>query len=89
MEDVKKDFYLYCSFCNSTLFAMPYEGYKPYHGSYIVCANCGRENDFTSLINVINVRISKEITNITEDFKKEITKKFQKSFKNINLKIKL
>jgi len=53
MEEFKEIISLRCVFCRSTLFAMPHEGYRPHHGSFVVCANCGHENDYTSLFFVV------------------------------------
>ena len=53
MEELRKTISLHCSFCRSSQFAIPYDGYRPHHGSFVVCANCGRENDFTSLMLVV------------------------------------
>jgi DNA-directed RNA polymerase subunit RPC12/RpoP len=56
MEELKKSIGLRCTFCHSELFAFPHENYVPLHGSLIVCANCGRENDVTSLIFVVKAK---------------------------------
>lgn len=42
------------------MFVIPYGEYQPHYGGFLVCANCGRENDFISLIRVVK-RKTKEI----------------------------
>lgn len=81
MEDTRKEISLHCVFCRSTQFAFPFEGYRPHHSSFVVCANCGRENDFTSLI-LIAKRISFEfVEDYAKNMLEEEIKKIKKSFK--------
>ena len=44
---------LQCLFCFSTQFVLPEEGYQPQSGELIQCGNCGRWNDYDSLIRVV------------------------------------
>ncbi|MGC1044929.1 MULTISPECIES: hypothetical protein [Erwiniaceae] len=77
MEELKKSIGLRCTFCHSELFAFPHENYVPLHGSLIVCANCGRENDVTSLIFVVKAKAM----DIAEDYADKLIDKFQKDLK--------
>ncbi|EMC9797256.1 hypothetical protein VO451_001361 [Enterobacter hormaechei] len=77
MEELKKSICLRCAFCHSKLFALPYKNYAPFHGSLIVCANCGRENDVTSLIFVVKAKAM----DIAEDYADKLIDKFQKDLK--------
>jgi hypothetical protein len=77
MEELKKSISLKCTFCRSELFALPHENYAPLHGSLIVCANCGRENDVTSLIFVVKAKAM----DIAEDYADKLIDKFQKDLK--------
>ena len=43
---------LQCLFCNSNDFELPSEGYEPKAGEQILCSNCGRTNDYYSLMRV-------------------------------------
>lgn len=77
MEELKKTIALRCSFCRSELFAFPHENYSPSHGSLIVCANCGRENDVTSLICVVKSKAM----DIAEDYADKLIDEFHKDLK--------
>lgn len=89
MEELKKNISLKCTFCHSELFALPYDDYSPSHGSFIVCANCGRENDVTSLILVVKANAlhiaEKHAEKLIENFKKDLKKAFRG---NKNIKIR-
>ena len=56
------------------MFAIPYEGYRPHHGSFVVCANCGRENDFTSL----TIVVKKKAKEIAKAYAEKVTSKAMK-----------
>jgi NAD-dependent SIR2 family protein deacetylase len=43
---------LQCFFCKSSSFVLPSENYQPKSGEQIQCANCGRTNDYDSLMRV-------------------------------------
>ena len=93
MEELRKTISLRCAFCRSTQFAIPYEGYRPHHGSFVVCANCGRENDFTSLMFVVKEKaheIAKEYAEkVAQEAAKEMKQKLQNTFRgNKFIKIK-
>lgn len=77
MDDLKKTISLKCTFCRSSQFAIPYEGYRPHHGSFVVCANCGRENDFTSLMFIVK----REALEIAEEYAKKIISKEMEKLK--------
>lgn len=44
---------LKCLYCNSDQFVFPEEDYHPQPGEKIECANCGKLNDYDSLIRVV------------------------------------
>lgn len=83
MEEVKETIRLHCTFCHSEKFALPYEGYSPPGGSFVVCACCGRENDVTSLVIIakaIGFEIAKEYADkLVGEMKKELIKSFKNS----------
>lgn len=89
MEGFRKTIRLRCTFCRSHEFALPYEGYSPPPGSFVVCANCGRENDMTSLLvttKAIGLSIAEEYADQLVD---EMTKKLKNAFRsNKFIKIK-
>ncbi|MCB5312559.1 hypothetical protein [Yersinia intermedia] len=89
MEDLKKTIRLRCAFCRSEQFALPYEDYSPPGHSFVVCANCGRENDVTSLLIVANskgMEIAKVYADeLVEKMKKDLVKTYKNS-KFINIK---
>lgn len=49
---MKEKFNLKCLFCGSTNFKLAHEGEFPKEGEMVECAECGRENDVSSLINL-------------------------------------
>ena len=71
---------LRCIFCGSQSFELPEEGYQPEHGEQILCANCGRTNDYDSLLNVAKKhakewtekQVQKELDNFTKKIGKMI-----------------
>ena len=66
-----------CLFCKSEQFELPEENYQPSYGEMIKCANCGRLNDYTSMLEV-----SKEKTiQIAKEEAEEMIKDFSKKFK--------
>lgn len=89
MEELKKTIKLRCTFCRSELFALPQKDYDPPHGSFILCANCGRENDVTSLVSVVKAKamdIAEEHADmLKEKFKKDLKKAIRGS-KHIKIK---
>lgn len=89
MEKLKKSISMKCTFCHSELFALPHENYAPSHGSLIVCANCGRENDVTSLVFVVKAKaidIAEDyVENLIDEFQQDLKKAF-KGKKHIKIK---
>ena len=75
MEDINKRISLRCFFCASDQLELPYADYQPQHGDLIRCANCGRENDFSSLMQVAEDDAKDYVV-------AEIKKQLQKSFGN-------
>jgi hypothetical protein len=83
MNELRKTIKLRCSFCRSNEFALPWEGFRPPAGSFVVCANCGHENDITSLLLVAKstgIATAKEYAEqLVNDMKKELQRKFKNS----------
>lgn len=77
MDDIKKEISVRCVFCKSGQFALPSKDYTPSHGSFIVCANCGRENDFTSLVLIVKAKAIEVANQLATD----LIKNFQKDLK--------
>lgn len=51
---------MYCFFCKSTnSFVLPNEYYIPQSGDQILCANCGKTNDYDSLVRVLDENVEK------------------------------
>lgn len=89
MEDLKKTIRLRCAFCRSEQFALPFEGYSPPSHSLVVCANCGRENDVTSLLIVTKSKGREIAEAYADEIVKQVKKDLVKTFKNSNfIKIK-
>lgn len=89
MDDLNKRINLRCAFCRSNHFALPWENYLPPPGSFVVCANCGKENDITSLLitaKATGIAITKEYTKqLIAEIKDELIKTFKNS-KHIKFK---
>ncbi len=85
MEDLKKTIRLRCAFCRSEQFALPYEGYTPPSHSFVVCANCGRENDVTSLLIVTKSKGREIAEAYADELVKQMKKNLVKTFKNSHL----
>jgi hypothetical protein len=81
MDDLRETISLRCTFCHSKEFALPFEGYTPVAGSFVVCANCGRENDVTSLLIIVKSKgliIAKEHADkLIKDMEKELIRSFR------------
>jgi hypothetical protein len=82
MEDFRETVKLRCTFCRSNEFALPREDYSPPAGSFVVCANCGRENDITSLFLVAKANGLAIAKDYAEQMVNEMTKELKKAFKN-------
>lgn len=69
---------LKCLFCTSTQFELPSENYEPQSGDMLKCANCGRLNDYDSMMRIAKkaaaARGEKIAKNIINDFEKELKK---------------
>lgn len=83
MKDLNKTIKLHCTFCHSEEFAVPYEGYSPPSGTFVVCSKCGRENDVTSLLIIAKAKglyIATDYANqLVDDMKNELKKSFRNS----------
>lgn len=89
MEDLKKTIRLRCAFCRSEQFALPCEGYSPPSDSFVICANCGRENDVTSLLIVTKSKGREIAEAYAAELVKQMKKDLVKTFKDSNfIKIK-
>ena len=72
---------LQCLFCFSTKFELPEENYQPQPGEQIKCANCGRMNDYDSLMRVIQRKglawAEEQAQNMMDDFEKQVERMFK------------
>jgi len=79
--DEKTQMSLQCLFCRSTQFEIPEEGYQPQSGEQIKCANCGRMNDYDSLMRVVQRKgkewVEEQAQELVDDFTKELKKIFK------------
>lgn len=76
-----KDVSLKCFFCFSTQFVLPDENYQPQSGELIECANCGRLNDYDSLVRVVQSKaeelVKEQMQTAINDFTKQLGKMFK------------
>jgi len=72
---------LQCVFCFSDQFVFPSEDYQPKHGELMECANCGRQNDYDSLIRVVHRKANEWIESQTKSLLKDLSKEFGKIIK--------
>lgn len=76
---------LRCVFCRSTKFLLPHEDYRPQPGEALTCGNCGRRNDFDSLMRIVKMKGAK----IAEDYAREyIEKELADAFKKAGFKVR-
>ena len=68
---------MYCFFCKSEQFELPDESYQPSNGEMIKCANCGKLNDYTSMLEVAKEKAMQIATEEAEKMVKEFSKKFK------------
>lgn len=82
MEELNETIRLRCAFCRSERFALPFEGYSPPGHSFVVCANCGRENDVTSLFIVAKSKGMEIAKTYADELIEQVKKDLRRSFKN-------
>lgn len=82
MEDLKETIRLRCTFCRSEQFALPYTDYSPPSHSFVICANCGRENDVTSLLIVAKSKGMEIAKTYADELVEQMKKDLVKAFKN-------
>ncbi|WP_443738712.1 hypothetical protein [Treponema sp.] len=79
--DTETTIKLRCIFCGSGSFEVPEEGYQPEHGEQILCSNCGRINDYDSLLKVAKKHATewaeKQVQKEFDDFAKQMRKIFK------------
>ena len=68
---------MYCLFCKSEQFELPAENYQPSDGEMIKCANCGKLNDYTSMLEVAKEKAMQIAKEEAEKMVKESSKKFR------------
>ncbi len=72
---------LHCLFCNSSQFALPEEGYQPQSGDLLECANCGKGNDYDSLMRVVKLKATEwakeQAHELMTDFAKQLRKELK------------
>jgi hypothetical protein len=76
---MKEQIKMLCLFCKSDKFELPKEGYQPSCGEMIKCANCGKLNDYTSMLNITKEKA-------IEVAKAEAQKIIKNTMKNFKLK---
>jgi len=84
MEDPKTTIKLRCLFCKSDQFVFPNEDYKPQPGDLIVCANCGRQNDYDSLMRVMKSHAEEWMEEQAEEAMKRAAKELEKELKKLS-----
>ncbi len=72
---------LQCLFCFSTDFVLSEENYQPQPGELIKCANCGRMNDYDSLIRVVQRKGTEWAEEQAQDLMDDFTKQLGNMFK--------
>jgi len=82
MEELRETIRLRCTFCRSNEFALPHEDYSPSAGSFVVCANCGKENDVTSLLVVAKATGLAIVEDHVEQLVDEMAKELKRAFRN-------
>jgi len=68
---------MYCLFCKSEQFELPDENYQPSHSEMIKCANCGKLNDYTSMLEVAKEKAIQIAKEEAEKMLKEFSEKFK------------
>lgn len=76
-DDLKFKLKLKCFFCFSDQFMIPHENYIPKYGDIIVCGNCGKKNDVTSLLKVVNKKAENIMKKVANEKIKELFKKLK------------
>ena len=72
---------LKCLFCTSTQFEIPEENYEPKSGDMLKCANCGRLNDYDSMMRVVSKEAEVWGEKVAGDLVKDLEKELKKAFK--------
>lgn len=85
MDDLHTQINMKCLFCQSDQFDLPSEGYQPVSGDQLLCANCGRTNDYDSLLRVAKKRgvewAEQEAKKLMEKEAKKIQQELNRMFK--------
>ncbi|MGH0033932.1 MAG: hypothetical protein ACQGVK_02775 [Myxococcota bacterium] len=72
---------LQCLFCSAVEFVLPEEGYDPVSGDQLECANCGRTNDYDSMMRVVQRKGREwgeaQAKELIDDFTKDLKKLFK------------
>lgn len=79
--DHEKTTELKCLFCTSTQFEIPEENYEPQPGDMLKCANCGRLNDYDSMMRVVEKEAEEWGEKVAQDLMKDLDKQLKKVFK--------
>lgn len=75
-EEIK----LKCLFCFSTSFELPEENYTPKSGEMIKCSNCGKLNNYDSMMRVVQKEGQEWAENQAKSMIDEFTKNMKKDF---------
>ncbi|PLX67088.1 MAG: hypothetical protein C0603_10525 [Denitrovibrio sp.] len=72
---------LQCFFCFSDQFVLPDEGKAILSGDLVECANCGRLNDYDSLMRVAKRKgiewVEEQVQEMVDDFTKQLKNVFK------------
>lgn len=79
--NAEKEIKMKCLFCFSTDFVVPHDNYQPQQGEMVKCANCGKLNDFDSMMRVVEKEGEEFIQKEADKIAKEFEKKLKKSLK--------
>jgi len=78
-DEIIKEISMECLFCSAVLTAP--ENYEPKSGDQIKCQNCGRTNDYDSLMAVFEKKGEEFCQEVLDNELEKIAKDFNKMFK--------
>ncbi len=81
MNDKKTQVSLKCLFCTSDHFVLPEDDYQPQSGDFLKCDNCGKSNDYDSLMRVVERKATEWAEEQAQDLLDDFTEQLRKSLK--------
>jgi predicted nucleic acid-binding OB-fold protein len=78
-DEIIKEIPMECLFCSAVLTAP--SDYEPKSGDQIKCQNCGRTNDYDSLMAVAKEKVEQMAKKVVDDKFEKFAKDFNKMFK--------